>query len=142
MAEFVARHLARRAGLADAFEFASAATSREEEGNPVYPPARAELARHGIGCEGKVARTLQRADYGRYDLIVGMDEANLRNMRVLFGGDPEGKLSLLLDHTPAADAGHHGRSVADPWYTGRFDVAWDDISRGCEALLKKLAEDV
>ena len=138
MAEFVFKRLVRRAGLEDAFEVASAATSDEEVGNPVYPLAKRTLAEHGIGCPGKTARQLTPDDYDRYDMLIGMDGANHRNMELLFGGDPEGKLSLLLDHTPESDTKHHGRDVADPWYTRKFNIAWDDISTGCAALFDKL----
>jgi protein-tyrosine phosphatase len=138
MAEFVFKRLVRRAGLEDAFEVASAATSDEEVGNPVYPLAKRTLAEHGIGCPGKTARQLTPDDYDRYDMLIGMDGANLRNMELLFGGDPEGKLSLLLDHTPESDTKHHGRDVSDPWYTRKFNIAWDDISTGCAALFDKL----
>lgn len=138
MAEFVFKRLVRRAGLEDAFEVASAATSDEEVGNPVYPLAKRTLAEHGIGCPGKTARQLTPDDYDRYDMLIGMDGANLRNMKLLFGGDPEGKLSLLLDHTPESDTKHHGRDVSDPWYTRKFNIAWDDISTGCSALFDKL----
>ena len=138
MAEFVFKRLVRRAGLEDAFEVASAATSDEEVGNPVYPLAKRTLAEHGIGCPGKTARQLTPDDYNRYDMLIGMDGANLRNMELLFGGDPEGKLSLLLDHTPESDTKHHGRDVSDPWYTRKFNIAWDDISTGCAALFDKL----
>ena len=124
--------------LEDAFEVASAATSDEEVGNPVYPLAKRTLAEHGIGCPGKTARQLTPDDYDRYDMLIGMDGANLRNMELLFGGDPEGKLSLLLDHTPESDTKHHGRDVSDPWYTRKFNIAWDDISTGCAALFDKL----
>lgn len=138
MAEFVFKRLVRRAGLEDAFEVASAATSDEEVGNPVYPLAKRTLAEHGIGCPGKTARQLTPDDYDRYDMLIGMDGANLRNMELLFGGDPEGKLSLLLDHTPESDTKHHGRDVSDPWYTRKFNIAWDDISTGCASLFDKL----
>lgn len=138
MAEFVFKRLVRRAGLEDAFEVASAATSDEEVGNPVYPLAKRTLAEHGIGCPGKTARQLTPDDYNRYDMLIGMDGANLRNMELLFGGDPEGKLSLLLDHTPESDTKHHDRDVSDPWYTRKFNIAWDDISTGCAALFDKL----
>ena len=137
MAEFMFRHLAEFCGTPGrTFEVASAATSSEEIGNPVYPPARKILARHGIGCAGKTARRMEEKDYDRYDLIVGMDAANLRNMKRLFRDDPEGKCSLLLDHLPE---GHpdRGRDVADPWYTGDFEAAWDDIYAGCVALLEE-----
>ena len=129
MAEFVMKDLVKKAGLEHGFEIASAATSTEEIGNPVYPPARRKLAQHGIGCEGKRARQLRREDYREYDLLVGMDRANLRNMQRICGGDPEGKLSLLLDYT------NRPGEVADPWYTGDFDQTWEDVLEGCRGLL-------
>ena len=136
MAEFILKKMVRTAGLEEEFEIASAATSDEEIGNPVYPMARQELAKHGIGCPGKTARRITPEDYGRYDMIVGMDRANLDYMLRLFGGDPEGKLSLLLDHTPESDTKHHGRDVSDPWYTRKFNVAWEDIYVGCTAIFE------
>ena len=135
MAEFVMKALVEEAGLGGEFEIASAATSREEIGNGVYPPARRKLAEHGIGCAGHAARQLRREDYDRYDYLVGMDSANLRNMRRICGGDPEGKLSLLLDWT-----GHPG-DVADPWYTGDFEATWRDVFAGCQALLAHLTKE-
>ena len=132
MAEFVMKDLIRKAELAEEFSIASAATSTEEIGAPVYPPARRKLAEHGIGCAGKTARQLRREDYDRFDLLIGMDGANLRNMRRICGGDPEGKLSLLLDR-----AGRSG-DVADPWYTGDFQATWDDVNAGCSAMLSKI----
>ena len=130
MAEFVMKDLVKKAGLEREFAVASAATSTEEIGNPVYPPARRKLAEHGIGCAGHASRQLTAADYGRSDYLVGMDRANLRNMRRICGGDPEGKLSLLLDW-----AGRPGE-VADPWYTGDFEATWRDVLEGCRALLR------
>ena len=138
MAEFIMKKLARKEGLEEAFEIASAATSAEEIGNPVYPMARQELAKHGIGCPGKTARQIVPEDYDRYDLIIGMDAADLKDMKAVYGGDPEGKLSLLLDHTPESDTAHHNRDVVDPWYTRKFNIAWDDIFTGCTALFEKL----
>ena len=135
MAEFVMKDLVRKAGLEDDFSIASAATSTEEIGNPVYPPARRKLAEHGIGCAGKTARQLRWEDYDRYDLLIGMDGANLRNMRRICGGDPVGKLSLLLDWT-----GRPG-DVADPWYTGDFEATWRDVAAGCAALLAYLSKE-
>lgn len=135
------KKMARTAGLEDCFEIASAATSTEEIGNPVYPMARQELAKHGIGCPGKTARQIVPEDYARFDFIVGMDAANLRSMQEVFGGDPQGKLSLLLDHTPESDTKHHGRDVSDPWYTRKFNIAWDDIYTGCTALFEKLMDE-
>ena len=127
MAEFVMKDMVRKAGLEWKFEIASAATSTEEIGNPVYPPARRKLAEHGISCKGKTARQMSRRDYDDYDLLIGMDRYNMRNMRSICGGDPEGKLRMLLN-----------RDVADPWYTGNFDETYADVVRGCAALLEEL----
>ncbi len=135
MAEFFTRDLAERSGVADRLAVASAATSAEELGNPVYPPARQELARHGISCAGHAARQLTRADYDRFDLLIAMDSANLRNMARICGGDPEGKLRRLLDYTDRPG------DVADPWYTGDFAATWRDVSAGCAALLDTLREE-
>ena len=132
MGEFILKDLAAKAGLADRFHIESAATSTEEIGNPVYPPARRKLAQHGIDCAGKTARQLTAADYGRFDLLLGMERANIRNMTRICGGDPQGKIHLLMEY-----AGHPGREVADPWYTGDFDAAWDDVLAGCQGLLKQ-----
>ena len=132
MAEFVMKHLVDEARRSDEFAIASAATSTEEIGNPVYPPARRKLAEHGIGCAGKTARQMTRADYDRYDLLVGMDEANIRNMRRISGDDPEGKIHQLLDFTERPG------EVADPWYTGNFDATWRDVLEGCQCLLNKI----
>lgn len=132
MAEFVMKHMVEQTGLTEHVQIASAATSTEEIGNPVYPPARRKLAEHGIGCAGKTARQLRREDYGLYDYLVGMDSANLRNMRRICGGDPEGKITLLLDHTD------HPRDVADPWYTGDFEQTWQDVNEGCRGLLNAI----
>lgn len=135
MAEFAMKDLVRREGLETQFEIASAATSTEELGNPVYPPARRKLAEQGISCAGKTARQITKADYAHYDYIIGMDHSNLRNMQWAFGGDPQHKLSLLLDYT------HRPGQVADPWYTGNFDATWQDVSEGCRGLLDKLRRE-
>ena len=136
MAEFCMKDLVRMAGLGDRFRVDSAATSTEEiwngVGNPVYPPAKRELAKHGLFCEGKRAVLLRKEDYHRYDLIIGMDHQNLRNMRRILGDDPEGKIGLLLDYTDQPG------DIADPWYTGDFERTWEDILRGCHGLLQKL----
>lgn len=134
MSEFVMKDLVERAGLSARFEIASAATSDEELGNSVYPPARRKLAEHGISCAGKTARQLRRNDYGRWDYLVGMDESNRRNIIRMCGGDPEEKVSLLLDHTSRP------RQVADPWYTGDFERTWRDVLEGCTALLEEIRE--
>ena len=119
-------------GLASQFHIESAATSREEIGNPVYPPARRKLAEHGISCDGRAARQLTNADYENYDLLIGMDSANLRNMHCICGGDFAGKLRLLMDYTD------HPRDVADPWYTGDFEATWRDVLEGCQGLLDSI----
>ena len=118
MAEYVMKDLVRKAGLESQFHIESAATSREEIGNPVYPPARRKLAEHGISCDGHAARQLINADYENYDLLIGMDRANLRDMYHICGGDPDGKLRLLMDYTDRPG------DVADPWYTGDFEATW------------------
>ena len=135
MAEFVMKDLVKKAGMEDVFSIASAATSTEEIGNPVYPPARRKLSEHGISCAGKTARQLRKADYEHYDYLVGMDSANFRNMQRICGGDPEGKISLLLDYTD------HPGSVADPWYTGDFEATWQDVLVGCRGLLAKILRE-
>ena len=135
MAEFVMKDMVRKAGLENQFHIASAATSGEELGNPVYPPARRKLAEHGIDCSGKTARRLRKSDYAQYDLLIGMDQANLRNMHRMCGGDPEGKLHLLLDFT------NRPGNVADPWYTGDFEATWRDVTQGCQGLLQELAQE-
>ncbi|MDO4803587.1 MAG: low molecular weight protein-tyrosine-phosphatase [Lachnospiraceae bacterium] len=137
MAEFVMKDLVTKAGIEDLFHIESAATSSEEiwgnKGNPVYPPARRKLMEHGIDPGGKRARRTVREDYDRFDVLIGMDHANIRNMKRIYGGDPDAKVSLLLDH-----CGRYGQEVADPWYTDNFDETWDDVLRGCTALLAEL----
>ena len=132
MAEFVMKDLVEKAGLAGEVQIASAAVSDEELGNPVYPPARRKLAEHGIDCAGKRARQLGREDYDKYDLLIGMDRSNLRGMERICGGDPAGKLRLLMDYTTRPG------EVADPWYTGDFEATWRDVEEGCRGLLQKL----
>ena len=134
MAEFVMKQLVAEAGLSEQFEIASAATSTEEIGNPVYPPARRKLAEHGIACAGKTARQITRADYKHYDYIIAMDHNNLRNLRRLLGDDTEGKISLLMDYTSRPG------DVADPWYTGDFEATWSDVIEGCTGLLERIRE--
>lgn len=133
MAEFIFKDLVAKRGAADQFVIASSATSTEEIwngiGNPVYPPAKAELAKHRLSCDGKRAVQLQKSDYDKYDLFIGMDSANIRNMLRIFGGDPDGKVHKLMNYTD------RGGDVADPWYSERFDVAYRDIYEGCAALL-------
>ena len=139
MAEFVFKDMLACRGMSDNFYVASAATSTEEIwngiGNPVYPPAKRELAKHGISCEGKRAVQLQKADYDKYDYLIGMEERNRRNMLRILGGDLEGKVSLLLDY-----AERHG-DIADPWYTGDFTTTYSEIVRGCEGFLTVLGQE-
>ena len=171
MAEYIMKHLVKETGLEEKFQIASAATSREELGNPVYPSARRKLAEHGISCAGHMARQLQNRDYDAYDLLIGMDYANLRNMHHICGGDFDGKMHLLLEYADRPDSGapekpqaFPGRGgarerskfspqaeteksglcsdeVADPWYTGDFDATWDDVLAGCQGLLKSVTEE-
>ena len=129
MGEFILKDLV---GKDSRFEIASAAVSREEIGNPVYPPARRELARHGISCEGKRARQVTKADYADYDYLICMDHSNVRNLRRIIGDDPENKVHLMMDFTDTPG------EVSDPWYTGDFAKTYDDIWRGCQGLLAQL----
>lgn len=139
MAEVIFRDMVKKRGWADLFDISSRATSTEEiwngVGNPVYPPARAELARHGLGCDGIRAKHLTLEDYEQYDLLIGMDARNINNMLRMTGNDPENKIRKLLDYT-ARDG-----DVADPWYTGQFDVAYRDIWNGCAGLLEALRQE-
>ena len=132
MAEMVMKRLVREAGRSEQFEIASAATSTEEIGNPVYPPARRKLAEHGISCDGKTSRHITREDYLYYDVIIAMDQNNLRNLRRLLGEDTEHKIHLLMDYT------NRPGDVADPWYTGDFEATWRDVLEGCQGLLAKM----
>ena len=132
MAEFVMKDMVAKAGLSDRFHIESAATSTEEIGNSVYPPARSILAEHGISCKGKTARQMTRADYDRFDMIIGMDRWNLRNMQRICDGDPEGKIHLLMDFTSRPG------DVADPWYTRNFEATWRDVVEGCKGILNAL----
>ena len=135
MAELYMKDLCARAGLAGSFALASAATSAEELGNGVYPPVRRLLAAHGIDTAGKTARQLRPDDCEHYDLLIGMDEWNIHNMRRLFGESAAGRVKLLLDY-----AGRPGEAVADPWYTRDFEAAWADVTEGCRGLLGALTE--
>ena len=132
MAEFVMKHLVEERGIQDQFEIASAATSTEEIGNPVYPPAKRKLAEHGIDCQGKTARQMTMEDYRYYDLIIVMDRNNIRNLKRLLGEDKDHKISLLMDYT------NRPGEVADPWYTGDFEATWRDVLEGCEGLIKEV----
>ncbi len=139
MAEFIFKDMIKKCGKEGEFTVASSATSTEEIwrgiGNPVYPPAKAELMLHGISADGKRAVQLQSSDYDKYDLFIGMDSANIRNMLRILGGDPNGKVRKLMEYTS------RGGDVADPWYSDRFDIAYRDIHDGCAALLNTLTSD-
>lgn len=136
MAEFILKDMVKKRGIADQFYIASAATSSEEiwngQGNPVYPPARQELARHGIDCSGKRAVQLQKSDYDKYDYLLGMENYNIRNMLRILKRDPEGKVRRLLDYSD------NPRDISDPWYTGEFGATYRDVTEGCEAFLRAL----
>ena len=131
MAEFIMKDIVKKAGMDDQFHIESAATSTEEIGNSVYPPARRKLAEHGISCEGKTARQMTRSDYDRFDLLVGMDEWNIRNMKRIAGGDPDRKIFKMLDFTSRPGA------AADPWSTANFDATWRDWLEGCEMIFQQ-----
>lgn len=132
MAEFIFRDMTEKRGLQREIQCASAATSDEEVGNPVYPPARRKLKELGIDCAGKYARQMTQADYAAYDLLIGMEKRNVARMLGICGGDPEGKIHLMLEDAPVP------RDIADPWYTGDFDTACRDITEGCRLLLDRL----
>ena len=134
MAEFVLRNMVKN--MAAEFEIASAATSTEEIGNPVYPPARKKLKENGISCDGKTARQMTKEDYRYYDHIIAMDRFNIRNMAKFVGEDPDNKVSLMMDFT------NRPGDVADPWYTGDFEATWKDINEGCRGLLKELGIEI
>ena len=146
MSEFIMKDIVNKQGLLDAFHIESSATHTDEiwngVGSPVYPPARAKLREHGIGTPDnelgvseKRARLTSRTDYDKFDFIIGMDSANIRNLSSLFRGDPENKVYKMLDF-----AGREG-DVADPWYTGNFDATWRDCSDGCHGLFRQILTD-
>ena len=136
MAEFVLKDMVKRRGLKKNFVIASSATATEEiwngVGNSVYPPAKAELKKHGILCDGKQAVQLKKSDYDNYDLLVCMDSQNVRNALRILGSDTENKVYKLMNFTA------RGGDVADPWYSGNFETAYNDIFEGCTALIQKL----
>ena len=138
MAEFIMKDMVAKQGMADMFYIASSATSTEEiwrgVGNPVYPPAQRELAKHGISCEGKRAVQITSEDYDKYDIILCMDSNNMRNIKRIIPNDPENKICKLMDLVGGGD-------VADPWYTGDFSTTYKDIFAGCSGLLKYLLEE-
>ena len=129
------KDLVKKKGIEEQFYIASAATSTEEIGNPVYPPARRKLAQVGIRTDGKTARQMTRQDYDKFDYLIGMEDVNVRNMLRITGGDPDGKISRLLDYT-----GRPG-NIADPWYTGNFDDTYDDVLKGCEGFIEYLKKE-
>lgn len=139
MAEFILKDMVTKQGIADQFEIASAATSTEEiwngVGNPVYPPAKAELAKHGISCEGKRAVQLKKSDYDEYDYLIGMDDMNIRNMERMTGHKRSEKMRLLLEYA-GSSAG-----IRDPWYSNRFDETYNDVVTGCTAFLEYLRKE-
>lgn len=132
MAEFVFKDMVRKRGLEDQFYIASAATSTEEIGNPVHPGTRRKLREAGISCDGKYAVQMKKSDYDRYDYLIGMDEWNRRSIMRIIKKDPESKVFLLLDFAKSP------RDIADPWYTGNFEVTYADIVEGCQAFLDYL----
>ena len=134
MAEFMLKDMVKKAGEEENFTIASMAATQEEIGNDLYPPAKRKLREKGIPFSPRGARQMTRADYEKFDYIIGMDEENLYDMRRICGGDPEKKISLLLDWTDTP------RDVADPWYTGNFEATYRDLDAGCSALLQKLLE--
>ncbi|MCH5271906.1 MAG: low molecular weight phosphotyrosine protein phosphatase [Lachnospiraceae bacterium] len=135
MGEFILKDMVQKRGIADQFQIASAATSNEELGNPVYPPARRKLMEHGIDPSGKTARRMTREDYEAYDYLLAAEQYNIRNMLHITGGDPDQKISRLLDFS------QRPRDIDDPWYTGDFTTAWNDIVEGCEAFLAYLEKE-
>lgn len=132
MAEFVFKDMAQKSGVADKLYIASAATSTEEIGNGVHPGTRNKLRGYGISTEGKYAVQIVKKDYTKYDFLIGMDRWNIQNMNRIFGGDPDGKIYRLLDFTERKG------DIADPWYTGDFDLTYTDILEGCEGLMDYL----
>lgn len=133
MAQYVFAQQAAKRGIV--CEINSAATSREEIGNPIYPPARRKLSQMGVSFGDHRAVQMTRADYDKYDFLLGMDKENVRNMKIISGGDPAGKISRLLDY------GTSPRDIADPWYTGDFDTTYTDLEEGCAALLDWLEKE-
>ena len=140
MSEFMFKDMVKKLNIEDKFYIASSATSSEEiwngVGSPVYPPARKELAKHSIRCDGKRAVQVTRQDYDKYDYIICMDSANIRNTQRITGPDRDNKISLLLDY-----AGRTGQSIADPWYTGNFEITYRDIDEGLHGFLNHLRQN-
>ena len=136
MAEFILKDMVAKIGIEDKFHIESRATSSEEiyrgVGNPVYPPAKKELSAHGISCEGKRAKQLEKSDYDSFDYLIGMEEVNIRNMKRILGNDELGKMHKLLEYAGS------DRDIADPWYSGNFEKTFSDIVEGCNGFLQKL----
>lgn len=136
MAEFILRQMVSERGISADFEIASAATSSEEiwngKGNPVYPPAKRELAAHGIDCSGKTARRVTREDYDHYDYLLCAETMNIRNLKRIIPADPQGKIRRMLDFAPRP------RDIDDPWYSGDFSIVYGDVTEACETLLEHL----
>jgi protein-tyrosine phosphatase len=135
MAEFVMKKIVAERGKSTDFEIASSATSTEEIGNDIHPGTRRMLDKYGVPYSRREAVQLEKRDYEKYDLFIGMDSANVRNMHRIFGSDPDGKIIRLLDLTDEK------RDVADPWYTGNFEETWQDINKGCEALISIIKQN-
>ena len=135
MAEFILKDMVKKRGIAERFYIASAATSSEEVGNPVYPPAVRKLREHGLDPAGKTARRMTREDYGKYDYLLAAEQYNIHNILRITDGDAEGKIHRLLDFSDRP------RDIADPWYTGDFTAAWNDIVEGCQAFLAYLERE-
>lgn len=137
MAEFVFKDMLQKEGLFDKVEVESRATSTEEIGSPVYPKAKQELEKHGIGCVGKRAKQLEKSEYNNYDYIIAMDDMNVRNIeRITERSVKEGKIKKLLEFAGSKE------DISDPWYTRKFDVTYNDILRGCEGLMKVIKESI
>ena len=134
MAEFVMKDMIEKERLSDCFYVASAATSTEEIGNPVHRGTKEKLKQYGISTEGKYAVQISRKDYDKYDYLIAMDKRNVVNMLRILGGDPKGKVKQLLDFSS------NPRDIADPWYTGDFDLTYDDVYEGCQALLSYILD--
>ncbi len=135
MAKYMMRAFAADCGLEDKFYIDSAATSTEEIGEPVYPPARRKLSEHGISCSDHRARQITASDYDRFDMIILMDRNNMRNIKYIIHDDPDSKISMMMDYTDRPG------EVADPWYTGNFDATWKDLEEGCRGLLKYICDN-
>ncbi len=135
MAEYIFKDIAAQRGLSDSFHIESAAISYEEQGNPIYPPARRILAEHGITGIRHQARRIERADYKRFDYLIAMEQYHLRNMDRILGGDPDGKFYRMLDFTD------HPGNIDDPWYTDDFETAYEQIYEGCEGLMRHLKKE-